>query len=204
MKLFSLILALFAALPALHACPFSKTRWSNGNGSVNRRASDTLDDYYAYAPNWWPRNKDNKATIRYCFNMPQDREQFASRFEAAIAMWINALEGPASEETGHSLDFEEASDGNTKLYCEDKSARNQWKWNDKVEWHTLRISLVDNIEVAGSSTSGYISGGNDDEHMDRPGLNTMKLGVACDVVNIAHELGHTMGMAHEHVREDRK
>ncbi|KAF9691533.1 hypothetical protein EKO04_010351 [Ascochyta lentis] len=143
--------------------------------------------------------------VKYCYATKIYRDYLHCQFVMpAFTVWSNKLGYPASAQTGHSLGWEEAKDGNEgakkrkRQYCYNnyKHGDDVGTWNPLVDADTLVIALDPTI-TGGRAKVGYNALSNE------PGRHQLVLGVDTDVEAIAHELGHVFGMVHEQHRNDR-
>ena len=88
----------------------------------NDSSGNNLEDrvYPSFLPNKftpWPRREGGLQTINYCFIDQHARDQLKGVFDAAVNIWMNALGGPASAQTGHSLEFREHTANGQPIFC---------------------------------------------------------------------------------------
>ncbi|ORY14559.1 hypothetical protein BCR34DRAFT_228307 [Clohesyomyces aquaticus] len=157
----------------------------------------------------WDRAEEHKVLIRYCYRNPTIRSSVQTFIEGGINKWKTAL-GERSEEKGHAVAFEEAMEPGTEpdteqpAYCAKAGASiDEYyddDWNPKVPFDTLVIN-----EVTGNTGSSSTIGLGQES---KPWQNILDVGLYWNYVDraltTAHELGHVLGMAHEHQRTDRK
>jgi hypothetical protein len=95
----------------------------------------------------WPRDestRDKLVTITYCYEKIAGRVRLSADFEAAIGVWMHALGGKASKNTGHGLEFREAKDGKENpLYCFQAGANDF----DCTFLASLPLSSMYNVDV---------------------------------------------------------
>ncbi|KAH6625703.1 hypothetical protein C7974DRAFT_414198 [Boeremia exigua] len=154
----------------------------------------------------WPqlvRNGQQLRVIRYCYATKLYRDYLhCSKFNPALKLWADKLGHPASAQSGHAVAWEEANDGGApgkrkRRYCYSTYEHGKGgTWNKNVPIDTLAIFLDPTFDGA-RATTGYDAASTDE------GRHQMVLGVDSDPVEIAHELGHVLGMSHEHIRSDR-
>ena len=75
------------------------------------------------------------------------------------------------------------------------------KGDDRVPSSTLVISWDKELRIAASATTGWVAYG---DYEKFEGIHKMTVGRDWSYPQLIHELGHVLGMAHEHQREDRK
>ncbi|KAF9730577.1 hypothetical protein PMIN01_11446 [Paraphaeosphaeria minitans] len=151
--------------------------------------------------------------IPYCYvdKRSYDRIGAPCRMREATLLWADALGRGPSKQTGHSLMFYESRREDD--YCCTRyhyGSENQpiapgdfsCDWDDK-RWPegTLAIHWVDEAKSGESAEGrlGYMSYANNHQK-DR---HFVGLPDKSTVADIAHELGHVLGMVHEHQRWDR-
>jgi hypothetical protein len=86
------------------------------------------------------------------------------------------------------------------VLCHD--ANNEWRKD--VEPQTFQV-ILENTDRWSSATLGYIPSTLDDK-AGRHALNIFRDSTLPDneqIASVAHEMGHVLGMVHEHQREDR-
>ncbi|ORY18222.1 hypothetical protein BCR34DRAFT_660460 [Clohesyomyces aquaticus] len=155
------------------------------------RATPSCDVFNGYNQPW-PRGSDGLVTIEYCFDNDQIEEKRESVIKTGLETWMEALGGRASPETGHALKFQHQTD----YYC---SINGQW--NPRVPKNTLQLKWLQGPllgENGGRASVGFIpqSGPNG-------GNNYIEVSPNAIVELLVHEIGHVLGMGHEHQRADR-
>lgn len=144
----------------------------------------------------WPLDPIcNKYVVWYCYEDASTLQAVSSIIEGGIAMWT-----PAIKESGLAFEPDPACNADpSKCVCDDNP--------DPARADTLRISMGDQW----ATTIGYGYGN------WRSGRHTMKCSPrdvsgdddtksrieADNIVTAAHELGHSLGLRHEHQRTDR-
>ncbi|KAF1993853.1 hypothetical protein P154DRAFT_582397 [Amniculicola lignicola CBS 123094] len=150
----------------------------------------------------WPKVGD-KVLIPYCYYRQSDRDKIHSAMQDSIRVWDTALGGSASQSTGHRIVFYETTDGpdlhqgNPRL-CTIEVSPDVYDWNSNLVYDVLMISQAPTMGGSAGATLGL--------HRQNPperGLNKMFVGPMAGSLSITHELGHVLGMVHEHQRADR-
>ncbi|KAL5417757.1 hypothetical protein PMIN06_004130 [Paraphaeosphaeria minitans] len=144
----------------------------------------------------WPDGK-----VTYCYADYNTRNALKRTVEGAIQLWMSALGGPASAETGHSLSFKELkSDRNWPTYCylyTYMDFDHTGDWNPVVPPDTL--ALHRSVGTSSGASVGYQPG--------PAGANNILLGLGPSLETmwpiLGHEFGHVLGFGHEHQRDDR-
>ncbi|EMD89015.1 hypothetical protein COCC4DRAFT_72347 [Bipolaris maydis ATCC 48331] len=122
-----------------------------------------------------------------------DRRNIRNVVENGMAKWIEHLGGPASRTSGHAISFQERKNAQGKpLYC--ASPTNRDAWNDKVPHDTLAMEYTENKGWGGSV--GLTRNG-------KPWQQLVYIANGYTLLGVMHELGHVLGMAHEHNHPDR-
>ncbi|KAI4614609.1 uncharacterized protein J4E87_009409 [Alternaria ethzedia] len=152
------------------------------------------------APLKWPRNSENIAVIPYCYFDEKEREAMHEVIEAAIQSWMTYLGNPGKE-SGHAISFEEWVDSEGKpVICYKKSETDFFHWNPDLPHETLTIQV-------GKGETGWTANAGLAVDQKSPWRNQLNGPESGRLVNVEwaamHELGHVMGMAHEHQRSDR-
>ncbi|CAN9465216.1 unnamed protein product [Alternaria alternata] len=150
----------------------------------------------------WPKNSaSGKVTyIYYCFDSHASYSALKDVVDSANKMWRDKL-GPGSTNGHHFDGFRHYYSKNTNSHprCY-KGFPDPWGWNSEVPEGTLVISW--NSLGYSQSTVGY-----DDESIDWDRhsltLHTWIPRYEDWVLEVAHELGHVLGLRHEHQRFDR-
>lgn len=169
-------------------------------GSIDPGAFGTATLFWTkYGPKPWPRGSDNKITIPYCYKDANSRSRLLGTIEFAAAKWKEALGGVASKRAGHGIVFKEAVENGVPLYCFSPRASNGHNWNDKIPFETVYLDWSDQRSGVGA-TVGLI----EDEEDPEPWPMGLLAGPGAAPIDYVHELGHILGMAHEHQRADRE
>ncbi|KAL1591421.1 hypothetical protein SLS60_012034 [Paraconiothyrium brasiliense] len=172
----------------------------NGSLNADQGSADLLNMQSYGGPREWPRNDQNKVVIKYCFETKDARKQVGRPFPLyGIGEWMRALGGEASSATMHGLVFEETLDANGQpLVCIDPATK---EWNREIDYNTVRIRWSDDKHFGASATTGFVGFVSGDPPI--PGIHMITFGELYDYPAMVHELGHILGMAHEHQRKDR-
>ncbi|KAF2661064.1 hypothetical protein K491DRAFT_711314 [Lophiostoma macrostomum CBS 122681] len=149
----------------------------------------------------WPRVSNNKVAIRYCFYDTDTDKRLRSLVRGAMDVWMGAL-GERKKDNGHAIEFYEHTDKDNKPYhCVDESNPSR-PWNTNLQTDTVAILWrgADGINPqpvpASSATLGCLKKPN-------PFVLNLVVGTSHTLWEITHELGHVLGMVHEHQRADR-
>ncbi|KAL1610470.1 hypothetical protein SLS60_002138 [Paraconiothyrium brasiliense] len=159
-------------------------------------------------------NKGYLRRIPYCFVDKRSYEKIGEtcKFADAIEIWKNGLGGTASREHHHSLVIKKPE--NPEDYCcteyeygpENRLIEEgdlHCEWNaEKYPKDALAIHWLDDIKLNGRAAQAQL-GYTAEEHDAEAGRHWMHVGDSASAANIAHELGHVLGMSHEHQRWDR-
>ncbi|KAF2444500.1 hypothetical protein P171DRAFT_521818 [Karstenula rhodostoma CBS 690.94] len=145
--------------------------------------------------------------IRYCFATAEMKEKIGCRLSEAIALWDEALGGGAGKVSGHNLAFSEARFGGIPQLCFKDFYYTYWngKRNKLVANDVLAVYLKDEASSGGvsSATAGYIPKERVSADQLRGFRHQLTIAENAPSAVIAHEIGHVMGLMHEHKRPDR-
>ncbi|KAI4609219.1 uncharacterized protein J4E87_011073 [Alternaria ethzedia] len=158
---------------------YSAIETLNATSSLSKRAfSIESRPGQAGLPRIWP-----KKTIRYCFENSQGHDKLEGLFKSAIELWAQL--------NRHGFKYEPVSDAE----CESEEKRDSVlhiHYNDYGRFSTtLGIPVVDAQEIV--DNPGTAIRGPTMHLSDKEGV-----GQESTEANIAHELGHAWGLAHEH------
>ncbi|CAI9637377.1 unnamed protein product [Alternaria burnsii] len=108
--------------------------------------------------------------------------------------WIEYLGGTAGKDSGHAISFKERLNSEGKpMYCTTvKKYRDGW--NAGIPYDTVAIKFMDG--GGWGASVGLTQNG-------KPWQDLVKLSDGFTLGAVLHELGHVLGQAHEHNREDR-
>ncbi|KAG9191721.1 hypothetical protein G6011_10455 [Alternaria panax] len=164
-------------------------------GQNGQGATDMFAGPVGKAPVRWPRNSENKVVIPYCYHTQEARETVLPILHIAIETWMSYL-GVASKEAGHAISFKEhsTSDGEP-IYCTPDREKSD-EWNSALPHETLAIFW-------GGDKMGWSADVGLQPSQETPWENRLYVGDENCFHCAIHELGHVMGMIHEHQRSDR-
>jgi hypothetical protein len=107
----------------------------------------------------WPK-RGKYHLVRYCYADEDARAKLECLFQKGLSMWSDALGGPPSESTGHSLYFYEIKEGGLNgkpMSCFTKGTYNPEKlegvWNPLVPADTLAVFYKKDTQSW--ATAGY-------------------------------------------------
>ncbi|KAI4948046.1 hypothetical protein J4E91_006039 [Alternaria rosae] len=152
----------------------------------------------------WPRNSENIAIVPYCYYNEHDRDAAHEVIEAAINKWMSYI-GPPGKESGHAINFEELLDKGQPVYCYEPNPNDSdpdfpWFYNKHLTNEIVTI-------MVNKGAAGWGAGVGLRADQSHPWGNMFYVPDTGELVNVEwaamHELGHVMGMAHEHQRADR-
>ncbi|KAK4499440.1 hypothetical protein PRZ48_009954 [Zasmidium cellare] len=177
-------LLLIGALRGTTACP------EPNNDSLSARwysvGNPTGDE--PKTNNAWPVTEEGVQPVRYCWVKQSDKASLQAILNAAIEKWSYAMQNSALQIIPDQTNGPNICGGNG------------------VRDDALQIEDISDSDSGAMTTQGYWGM---EGQMD-PGRHTMKFFVEYpgrnphpnDVVTMAHELGHAIGLEHEHARPD--
>ncbi|ORX97360.1 hypothetical protein BCR34DRAFT_607322 [Clohesyomyces aquaticus] len=156
---------------------------------------------YRDARQRWPRQGEDKlAVITYCYDDHATQARLAPVMRKAIQIWYDELGGPASKASGHGLVFKEyGAPASKSPWCLQNGKL--WTAESGIPMDAVRVHANDRAKAV--STVGYI----EDDGAETGGRHEMRLDPHTAVEGawvFAHELGHVLGLLHEHQRVDRE
>ncbi|CAN9221795.1 unnamed protein product [Alternaria alternata] len=158
-------------------------------GQNGQGATDMFAGPVGRAPVRWPRNSDNKAVIPYCYQTEEVKDVLVDQQAPSYL-------GPAGKEAGHAISFEEQLNSEGKpIYCTPDSKAPD-EWNSALPHATLAIYW-------GGDEMGWSASVGLQPNQETPWANQLHIGDGECLHCVLHELGHVMGMVHEHQRSDR-
>ncbi|OAG07581.1 uncharacterized protein CC84DRAFT_1175361 [Paraphaeosphaeria sporulosa] len=164
----------------------------------------------------WPLVKMYKSSvhlIRYCYADQASKDALHCSWPAAENLWQDALGGKPSKETGYNLHFVQAWAAGETQFCyaegtyDPKTAQGTWNWKLHNRQDALVVAYrpVDEKgnKPATSASLGYTPESALFPWQSRQARHYIQISDKDDEVRIAHELGHVLGLLHEHQRSDR-
>jgi hypothetical protein len=134
----------------------------------------------------WSRDSNNRVTINYCYDIPNDRREIKEVFEDAIETWMEKL-GQAGQASGHAVVFREETDSTGQpLTCSDFSDKDDW--NRQIPLDTLTVGFDLEGKYGDASTEGMLQ-----RNPPEAWLNHLSVGPQKHYGVIVHELGHALG-----------
>jgi hypothetical protein len=134
----------------------------------------------------WSRDSNNRVTINYCYDIPNDRREIKEVFEDAIETWMEQL-GQAGQDSGHAVVFQEVTDSTGQpLTCSDFIDKDDW--NRQIPLDTLTVGFDLEGKYGDASTEGMLQ-----RNPPEAWLNHLSVGPQKHYGVIVHELGHALG-----------
>ncbi|KAH6875114.1 hypothetical protein BKA58DRAFT_418724 [Alternaria rosae] len=166
-----------------------------GKGWVTIIDKDTNSD-----PAVWPNYKDTpNVWIEYCFATEEDFTKYKDVVEEAAGEWKNKIgSGESNQHRFDGFRHYHHEDTNSDPRCRLQDG----KWNPFVPEYTLMIMEADDFITR--ATVGYL----DASINSHAGRHALHLWMGPQVWKtwkwqVTHELGHVLGLEHEHQRDDR-
>lgn len=200
MKPYALLIAWFAIIPRAlglfsgpcyvnnaSAAAFAEAFADGSPESIWTPEEGSADFLQAHIVEPWPKRSKKHRVVKYCYADDASAAILSCMMQAGISLWSDALGGPASKNTGHSLAFYEVKgkDGKpVRCYADYDAKTMTGKWNPEVDGDVLAVRYND--QHLYQSTVGYMY-----KSMDNtPGRHIMNLG---DLKNgeeriVAHEV----------------
>ncbi|KAF7568266.1 Astacin domain containing protein [Pyrenophora tritici-repentis] len=141
--------------------------------------------------------------IRYCYANKEAQEELSCLLMAGFDVWARALGFPHSHTVGHNLCWKSivlrTTSGTPPFYSpfcyldDYKNHEDPGTWNPVVADDALVVHLTEGTPAA---TVGWQPG-------EKEGRHKLLLPKTIGVTRVAHEIGHVLGLLHEHARFDR-
>ena len=147
--------------------------------------------------------------VRYCYANQAAYDAINCRMQRAMTRWDNRI-GPR-EPGRHNLAWKMATDAyHRPIFCygnDFRDVNNRGTWNPYVPTDSLAVLFVPNGGTSSTDRSGYLPEWLLDAGDLVAGRHTLRIdanvpGPGLEDI-IVHELGHVLGMLHEHQRKDR-
>ncbi|KAK3209131.1 hypothetical protein GRF29_69g882549 [Pseudopithomyces chartarum] len=183
----------------------------NVSGNLHIEGAGHVDDSRTIWPIVTSTPPGGRNVVRFCFTTLEAKAELEHDFLQAIDNWMDALGGPASSRTGHNLVFKEVRtpEGEDTVCCSEwklPPAQNPCTWNAEVENDVLAVYMNPSGK-ANSATIGYVSDSDALLNNFPPQRHFVNLKPLNSNINVlwewVHELGHVLGLLHEHGRIDR-
>lgn len=135
----------------------------------------------------WPYDADDKVRLGFCYLDEITRNEFYPVFVVAVRIWLTALGGTSSEQSGHAVIFGDLHDdeGNP-IYCSVEQDGEQF-WNPDVPYETISIMKLEGSDEetygGGGATTGYRM-----TDPPTPWTNQLKLGPGVAEPEVVHEV----------------
>ncbi|KAF2795139.1 hypothetical protein K505DRAFT_336316 [Melanomma pulvis-pyrius CBS 109.77] len=193
MKFLQLLLVIFMAAALLIAGPLPTA--NSTNVEIQRRLAVDLPENR----DLWPITSNGVSEIYYCYLASTDKDAVSEVVTSAIAQMMQSLGGYAGQSSGHRIRIQEwkAQDGSASTCTTGDPAY----WDDSVPKSCLMITATEDGMSEGRR--GWWKGPYNADTLRNGNGNRIIIRKGCPNLEVIHELGHTLGLIHEHQRSDR-